>query len=170
MFLLAILVPISLASSFQLESCEDLHTAFEMGKNGNVNVSMHPFQDLKCDNFTTFSLTSGHDMDVWSTENLDNFFGGGRLENVRFEVTGGSKLTWETNAHFYYEELGDLPDVNGGAVYVGEESTVRFLNDFETTNVGVRSQTVEDSDFSDHLNDGGCVWVGATLISMVTPK
>lgn len=161
MFVLFLLVAsITLSSSLRLESCEDLHTAFEMGKTGNVNVSIHPFEDLKCDNFTTFSLSSGYDLDVLSTENLDNFHGGCMLENVRFEVTNGSKFVWETNAHFYYEELGDLPDVHGGAVYVEQGSVVRFLNDFETTNVGVRSQTVKDSDFSDHVNDGGCVWVG----------
>lgn len=145
------------AHHVQIESCDDLHEVFDMAQTQYVNASMHPFADVVCDKFTTFSLGSGYDIDIFSTDNLENFFGNADFVNVRLEIVNGSKITLEPNIEFEIFEEGEFPDVNGGALYIGEGSTARFLNEFKTTNIGVRSETADDSDFPDHFNDGGCV-------------
>lgn len=146
------------SSSFLIDSCDDFNEAVNMAQTGYVNATMHPFADIVCKNFTTFVLDK-YDMDIFSSENMDNYYGNVNVVNARIEVSNGTNLQWENNVEFENEEeYGDLPDVNGGALRIGLGSRIRFLNDFETTNIGVRSQTVEDSDFPDHQNYGGCVW------------
>ena len=145
-------------SAFLIDSCDGMKEAVDLAQSGYVNASMHPFADIQCDNFTTLVLDK-YDMDIFSSENLENFYGNVNVKNVRFEVTNGANLDWETNVEFEGDEFyNNLPDVNGGALYIGQGSRVRFFNNFETTNIGVRSETAESSDFPDHQNSGGCVW------------
>ena len=137
-----------------IETCDELQAAFDLTKTQDVVVEMHPFQDIDCVNFTTMSMDS-NSLTVSSSENIDNFFGNADLYQLRFEVTNGAKLFWETNVEFNGPEG---QDVNGGAVFVGEGSTVRFLNDLLMTDVGVRSVTDESSDFASYELSGGCVY------------
>ena len=115
-----------------VETCEELQAAFDLTKTEHVVIEMHPFQDIDCVNFTTMAMDS-NSLTVESSEDLDNYHGSGDLYEVRFEVTNGAKLFWETNVEFHGT---DEQDVDGGGVFVGEGSTVRFLNDLEMTNVG----------------------------------
>ena len=149
----------SASANIEIKSCDDLQKVFDMAQNEYVNASMHPFADIHCDNFTTFSLGSGYDIDVFSTDNLDNFYGNANFVNVRLEIVNGSKITFEPNILFenYDEEDPVYHDVNGGALFIGKDSTVRFLNKFDTKNIGVRSMTEESSDFANHQNDGGVI-------------
>ena len=126
-----------------VETCEELQAAFDLTKTQDVVVEMHPFQDIDCGTFTTMSMDS-NTLTVQSSENIENFFGNSDLYQVRFEITNGAKLVWETNVEFHGPEE---QDVNGGALFVGEGSNVRFLNDLMMTDVGVRSVPEEDSDF-----------------------
>ena len=144
---------------FQVESCSDMQEAFDMSTEfGYANVSMHPFEDIICDNFTTFTL-DGTDLDFHSTENLENYYGNSNMRNVRFQLINGARLTWETNVLFDEEEDNRaLPDVSGGAIYIGTGSYARFFNDFGTRYIGVRSKTDESSDFSSQTLQGGCVF------------
>ncbi|CAN0471390.1 unnamed protein product, partial [Scytosiphon promiscuus] len=73
---------------------------------------------------------------VQSSEDLDRFHGSSHLREIRCEVTNGAKLIWETNVEFH-GTTGH--DVDGGGLFIGEGSTVRFLNKLEMTDVGVRS-------------------------------
>ena len=125
-----------------------------MTKTQDVVVEMHPFQDIDCGTFTTMSMDS-NTLTVQSSENIENFFGNSDLYQVRFEITNGAKLVWETNVEFHGPEE---QDVNGGALFVGEGSNVRFLNDLMMTDVGVRSVPEEDSDFATYVLSGGCVY------------
>lgn len=148
------------SSRGDIESCDDLAMVFDNARTGDVVVSVYPFAKVHCENFTTFTLDSGYDVTLESTDDVDNYFGSSNMRNVRFEVLGGSKLTFGVNVEFELDlEDGDeYPDLNGGSLYIGTGSNVVFLEDFEATNVGTRSQTVEDSDFPDHQNYGGVVW------------
>ena len=137
-----------------VETCEELQAAFELTKTQDVVVEMHPFQNIDCVNPTTMSMDS-NTLTVQSSENLDNFHGNSDLYEVRFEVTNGAKLVWETNVEFHGPEEQDF---NGGALFVGEDSNVRFLNDLSMTDVGVRSVPEEDSDFASYQLSGGCVY------------
>ena len=125
-----------------------------MTKTQDVVVEMHPFQDIDCVNFTTMSMAS-NTLTVQSSESIERFHGNSDLYEVRFEVTNGSKLIWETNVEFHGSEE---QDVNGGALYVGQDSNVLFLNDLMMTDVGVRSVPEEDSDFATYELSGGCVY------------
>lgn len=49
-------------------------------------------------------------------------------------------------------------EVHGGFLHVDEDSTARFLGDLEVYDFAVRSVPEEDSDFSNDIWDGGCVW------------
>ena len=160
MKILSILFMATMTSSMEITSCVDMQMAFDVAKEHYVNAPLHPFADIHCDNLTTFSLGSGYDIDVFSTDNLDNFYGNANFVNVRLEIVNGSKITFEPNILFenYDEEDPVYHDVNGGALFIGKDSTVRFLNKFDTKNIGVRSETAESSDFADHQNDGGCIF------------
>lgn len=143
-----------------IKSCGDMIDLFSKAKKESVNSTMYPFQDIICDNFTTITLGSGYDVTIMSSENLENFYGSAKMRNLRFEILNGSKLTMEVNTRFQleFDEGDSYPDLNGGSLYVGEDSNVVFLNDFSSRDVGVRSQTEEDSDFPDHQNDAGVVY------------
>lgn len=45
-----------------------------------------------------FTLNSGFDTTIKSTENLANFFGSTNFERVRFVIENGSRITIEVNA------------------------------------------------------------------------
>ncbi|CAM9624366.1 unnamed protein product, partial [Laminaria digitata] len=138
-----------------VETCEELQAAFDLTKTQNVVIEVHPFVDIDCINFTTMSMDS-NTLTVESSENLNNFSGDSNLRQVRFEVTNGAKLYWETNAHFHGTETNQ--DVDGGGVFVGEGSTLRFMNNLEMTDVGVRSVPEAGSDFASYELSGGCVY------------
>ena len=114
-----------------------------------------------------FKLNGGYELSLVAPNgiNIENFFGAVTFENVRLEVTNGSKFvtelvtTFELTAEFDDRGRADfeLPDVNGGSLYIGVDSNVVFLNHVNFEDIGVRSQTVEDSDFPDHQNDGGVI-------------
>eukprot|EP00903_Cladosiphon_okamuranus_P014154 g13153.t1 len=141
----------------EVTTCEELQAAFELTKTQDVNVVIHPFADIECATYTNMTMSS-NTLNVSSSENLDNYSGNGKLRRVRFEVTNGAKLFWETNVLFDGVE-GEEEQLNdGGAVYVGEGSTVRFYNDVEMTDVSIINETKEDSDFASFLRSGGCVW------------
>lgn len=139
-----------------IETCQDMQDAVDslQSTGGDVTVDMFPFANIECDNFTTFTIDTHH-LTIESSEDLDIYSGGNTdLFQVRFEVINGGELTYEPNVEF----LGvDLQNVDGGAVYVGEGSRVRFLNDFGTEGVGVRS-IADLGDFSSYQLSGGCVW------------
>ncbi|CAN0377807.1 unnamed protein product [Pylaiella littoralis] len=118
---------------------------------------MYPFADIECETYTNMTMTS-NTLTVSSSENLENFNGNSKLTRVRIEVTNGAKLFWETNVVFGGVEEEDEINNDGGAVYVGEGSTVRFLNNLEMTDVGIINETKEDSDFAAFVRSGGCVW------------
>ncbi|CAM9303396.1 unnamed protein product [Ectocarpus sp. 13 AM-2016] len=139
-----------------VETCDDLLAAFEQTKTEDVVVEMYPFADIECDTFTNMTMTS-NSLTVSSSENLDNFSGSSSLVNVRLDVTNGAKLFWETNVIFEGDEEAELM-VDGGAVYVGEGSTVRFLNDVQMRDVVIINERDEDSDFASFVRSGGCVW------------
>ena len=138
-----------------VETCEELQAAFDLTKTQDVEIEMYPFQQIDCVNFTTMSMDSNTLTVSASVDNLENYHGSCHLYEVRFEVTNGATLYWETNVEFNGPS-GE--DVNGGGIFVGEGSTVRFLNDMEMTDVGVRSVTDESSDFSSNDRSGGCVY------------
>lgn len=137
-----------------VETCEELQAAFDLTKTQDVVVEMHPFQDIECADFTTMSIDS-NSLTVMSSEDLDNYHGSADLYEVRFEVTNGAKVTWETNLEFHGT---DDQDVDGGGIFIGEGSSVRFLNDLEMTDVSVVSVTDESSDFASYERSGGCVY------------
>lgn len=71
------------------------------------------------------------------------------LRQVRFEVTNGAKLLWETNVHFHGTEIDQ--DVDGGG-------TFRFLNNLEMTDVGARSVPEQSPDLASYQLSGGGVY------------
>ena len=144
---------IASVSSMELRSCDDLHEVFNMAKERNVNTTVESSATIQCEELTTFTL-DGYDMGVYYAGDDGRTYVTVDLYNVRFETMGGSELTWEPNVNFEYkredlEHVEDLPDFEGGALHIGEGSTVNFLNDFQTTNVGILSES---------RTDGGCVW------------
>lgn len=144
----------------EIKSCGDLSDAVDRVNQEDVTVSMYPFADIECMNHTTFNITSGNKLTIVSTDNLDNFYGYSNFVNVRLNVINGSSVSIENEVIFESAtgDFRDLPDVNGGAIYVGENSEVRFLNSFKSEYIGVRSQTEFDSDFPNHQNSGGVIF------------
>lgn len=146
------------SSGLEIKTCADMKTVFDRANLEDTHATMYPFANILCDNFTTFTL-SNYMLNISSTDNLDNFYGDSNLHNVRLEVVDGGKLTWETRIDFRNKDSEiKLHNVSGGAVYVGQGSSVSFLNGFKTTNIGVRSMTDESSDFSSEILEGGCVY------------
>ena len=148
--------------------CDTFGQYVQLANEQDVVGRIHPFADIVCGNFTTFKLNGGHELSLVAPNgiNIENFFGSILFENVRLEVTNGSKFVTELVTTFelpgkFNERNGfatfEYPDVNGGSLYIGVDSNVVFLNDVKFQDIGVRSQTVEDSDFSDHQNNGGVV-------------
>ena len=142
-----------------VETCEELQAAFDLTKTQDVVIEVYPFVDIDCANFTTMSMDS-NTLTVKSSEDLSTFSGNSDLREVRFEVINGAKLFWETNVEFHGT---NKQDVNGGGVFVGEGSTVRFLNDLSMTDIGVLSVTDESSDFASYELSGGCVYTDGYL-------
>lgn len=144
----------------EIKSCDDFSEAISTVVNGDATFSMYPFADIECSNHTTFNITSGNKLTIVSSEDLETFYGSSSFVNVRININNGSSLSIENNVVFYTpnRDHKDLPDVNGGAFYIGEDSEVRFLNEFKTQYIGVRSQTEEDSDFPNHQNSGGVIF------------
>lgn len=122
-----------------------------------MNVEISPAADIVCDTYTNMTMTS-NTLTVSSSEDMSRFFATTLLRRVRFDVTGGAKLFWETNVWFDGVEEEDEQLNDGGAVFVGEGSTVRFLNDMEMRDVSIINERDEDSDFSSFVRSGGCVW------------
>ena len=138
-----------------VETCEELQAAFDLTKTQDVVVEVHPFVEIDCANFTTMSMDS-NTLTMKSNEDLSTLDpGNSSLREVRFEVTNGAKLFWEPNVEFHGTSE---QDVNGGGVFVGEDSAVRFLNDLSMTDVGVVSVTDESSDFASYELSGVCVY------------
>ncbi|CAM9722273.1 unnamed protein product, partial [Ectocarpus sp. 12 AP-2014] len=145
-----------------IETCEDLQAAFNLTQTQDVVDEIHPFQDIECETFTNMTMTS-NTLTLNSSENLDNFFGSSSLTNVRLVVTNGAELIWETHVDFIGDEEVEHM-VDGGAVFVGEGSTVHFLNDLEMEDIRIINERDEDSDFASFVRSGGCVWTAGSFI------
>lgn len=137
-----------------VETCEELQAAFDLTKTQNVVIQVHPSVELDCADFTTMSMDS-NTLTVESSEDLNSSSATFNLHQVRFEVTNGAKIFWETNVKLHGS---DRHDVDGGGVFVGEGSTVRFRNDVELVDFGVRAAAEEGSDFASNQRRGGCVY------------
>ena len=137
-----------------METCEDLQAVFGSTKTQDVVIQIDPWTHFRCENFTTMSMDS-NTLTVESNADAYNSNAHADLINLRLEVTNGAKLIWDMNAEFYGR---DEQDVNGGGVFVGEGSTVRFMYDLIMYDVGVRSVTDESSDFASYSLSGGCVY------------
>ena len=92
---------------------------------------------------------------VESSEDMTNVSGYSTLQQIRFEVTDGAKVLWETNAKLSGPEK---QQVDGGGIFVGEGSTFRFLNDLYMSDFGVQTLPDEGSDYASYLLSGGCVY------------
>lgn len=142
-----------------VETCEELQAAFDLTKTQDVVVEMHPFQDIDCEEFTTMTMDS-NSLTVESSEgDVTNFFGNTDLNQVRFEVTNGAKLVWETNAKFVGSEGHD---VNGGALFIGKGSSARFRSNLGIVDYGIRS-VKDEGDYSSYVLSGGCVYTDGYL-------
>ena len=162
----ALLVGASAQNLTEIETCDDFGDSVSQTSYGDVTVSMYPFADILCPNHTTFNMSSGNKLTIVSTDNVENFYGYSNFVNVRVNINNGSSLTIENNVLFENpnEDFRGLPDVNGGILNIGVDSEVRFLNDFKTKYIGVRSQTEESSDFANHQNSGGVVFNQGKLV------
>ena len=152
-----------------VETCDELQAAFDLTKTQDVVIEIpQPYANIDCVNFTTMSMDSNSltvgtdDSSNIRTSDLD-------IYEVRFEVTGGSTLSWEPNVQFHGS---DQRDVDGGGVYVGEGSSVHFLKSLEMTYIRIHSVTDEGSDFASYYRSGGCVYTdgyfrvdGATVLT-----
>ena len=115
---------------------------------------MLPFQVIDCVTATTMSMDS-NTLTVQSSEVLDNIPGLSVLDQVRFEVTNGAQLIWEPNVEFHGPTL---QTVDGGAVVVGEGSTVSFLNDLLMDGISILNVADGGSDLAQETLNGGCVY------------
>lgn len=132
-----------------VETCEELQAAFDLTKTQDVVIEMAGSADINCVEFTTMSMDSNTLIVEASGDGTLNLY------EIRFEVTNGAKLTWEPNVHFHGT---DDRDANGGGVFVGEGSTIRFLNDLTMTDVEVTSVPEESEDSASYTLSGGCVY------------
>ena len=137
-----------------VETCEELQTAFELTKTQDVEIEVHPHANIECATFTTMSMDS-NTLTVKSSEDLTELVGNSDLYEIRFEVTNGAKLFWETNVVF--NGRTDEHELNGGAVFVGEDSTVRFWNDVELSGFSITSGSDTIAAGYDNVS-GGCVY------------
>ena len=115
----------------EVTTCEELQAAFKLTYTQDINILVSPAADIECATYTNMTIMSSHTLTVNSSEDLSRFTATTLLTRVRFEVTDGAKLFWET--HVLFDGIGAEEDQNnnGGAVFVGEGSTVRFWNDVE---------------------------------------
>lgn len=70
-------------------------------------------------------------------------------------MTDGPQLTWEMNVQFNGPSDQDF---DGRSVFVGEGSTVRFLNDLTMNDVSIVSATDPDSNYDQFDLSGGCIY------------
>lgn len=139
-----------------VQTCEELQAAFDLTKTQNVVIQVHPFVDIDCVEFTTMGMDS-NTLTVESSEaDIDSFLGSSNLKQIRFEVTNGAKLFWETNVKL--SGSSDRHDVDGGGLFVGDDSTVRFRNNLEMVDFAVRAVAEEGSDYVTYQRSGGCVY------------
>lgn len=137
-----------------VETCEELQEAFDLTKTQDVVVQMHPLVEIDCVDITTMSA-SANTLTVESSEDMSDFSGYSSLNMIRLEVTNGAKVFWEPNAKF----LGAHDqDVDGGGLFVGEDSTARFMNNVEMVDFGVRAVLEDGSDYASYVRSGGCVY------------
>ena len=136
-----------------VETCEELQAAFDSTQAQDIVIQMDPWARIDCVNFTTMSMDSNSLTVEPSEEN--NFNPHIDLSEIRFEVTNGAKLFWQPAVEF---RGSATQDVNGGGVFVGEGSTVRFYSGLGMTDVGVRSVVEEGTDFAVDQLSGGCVY------------
>ena len=141
----------------EITTCEELQAAFELTQTQDVDVLISPAADIECASYTNMTMSS-HVLTVSSSEDMERFSATTLLRRVRIEVTGGAKLFWETHVLFDGVEGEDDQLNDGGAVYVGEGSTVRFWNDVEMRDVSIINERREDSDYASFVRSGGCVW------------
>ena len=123
-----------------------------MTKTQDVVIEIDPWASIDCPSFTTMSMDSNA---LTVVPNPTLSFSRVDLFRVRFEVTGGAKLFWEPEVRFVG---GDSRDVDGGGVFVGEGSSVRFSNDLDMTDVAIASVPEEGEDFASYQLTGGCVY------------
>lgn len=140
-----------------MTTCAELQAAFELTQTQDVTVQIDPYADIICDTYTNMTMSS-NTLTVNSNEESFSIYSNTLLRRVRLEVTNGAKLLWETNVLFDGVEGEDEQLNNGGAVFVGEGSTVRFLNDVEMRDVKIINERDEDSDYASFVRSGGCVW------------
>ena len=127
-----------------LKTCGDLRDAVDKSI---PEASMNT--DITCDEFTTFTI-SGYDMIIHTSKSTT-------FRNVRFEVINGAELTFGDSIVFRnilevtnensYMAFNDL--TGGGALYIGEESSVIVEGDFKTSQMGLNAE---------ESSDGGCIW------------
>lgn len=141
----------------EITTCEELQAAFEQTQAGDVAVEISPAADIECATYTNMTMSS-NTLTVSSSVDMGVFIGATLLRRVRFEVTNGAELSWETNVWFDGVEDEDEQNNDGGAVFIGEGSTVHFLNDMEASDVSIISERDEGSDFASFVRSGGCVW------------
>lgn len=140
-----------------MTTCKELQAAFELAQTQDVNILIHPAANIECATHTNMTMSSPHTLTVNATAPIRSFGNPTLLRRVRFDVTGGAKLFWETNVWFDGIDEDDNQDNDGGAVFVGEDSTVRFWNDVEMTDVSIFSATAPGSDNAQYTRQGGCV-------------
>ena len=137
-----------------VETCDELKAAFDLTNTQDVVIEIDPNTDIDCTAFTTMSMDS-NTLTVETSGDLSDSSGTVNLYEIRFEVTDGAKMFWEPNVHFHGS---DNRDVFGGAVFVGDGSTVRFLNDLAMTDISVVSVPEESADSASYTLSGGCVY------------
>lgn len=143
-----------------VETCEDLQAAFDLTKTQDVVVQIHPLVDIDCVDMTTMSMNS-NTLTVESSEDMSSVSGYSSLNQIRFEVTGGAKLFWETNAKLSGPRN---QQVDGGGIFVGEGSNFRFLNDLYMSDFGIQTLPDEGSDYASYLLSGGCVYTSGYFV------
>ena len=137
-----------------METCDELQAAFDLTKTEDVVIQIvPPYANIDCVNFTTMSMDS-NSLTVETDDSTSSRVTDLDIYEVRFEVTGGSTLSWEPNVQFHGS---GYRDVDGGGVYVGEGSSVHFLKSLEMTDVRVHSVT-DGEDFATYYRSGGCVY------------
>lgn len=146
----------SVCHGLLVETCEELHAAFDLTKTEDVVIEVDPSGRIECAQFTTMTM----DSNTLTVNPSDRFGGNTRLTNIRFEVTNGAQIVWEPPVAFHGT---DTQNINGGALWIGEGSTVHFLNDLEAFDVGVTNVRDEDSDHASFVRSGGCVYADGSL-------
>ncbi|CAM9617593.1 unnamed protein product [Ascophyllum nodosum] len=72
-------------------------------------------------------------------------------------------FTTDVEFQFTTEDENDL-EVYGGFFHVGEGSAARFMNNLYVADYGTTSVTDSDSDFTNDMWNGGCLWNNGSFI------